>query len=343
MDNKVRLNKFIANNGDISRRTADEYIQQRRVTVNNITVDFPAYDVDIENDKVRVDGELIKIQTKKVYIALNKPANVVSTVSDERKRTTVIDLVNVNLKIYPVGRLDYDTTGLILLTNDGELADSLMHPRNKVDKTYLVKLSKPLEESHRHLLEKGIILEGKRTQPAEIKFVNRHGFDRLYITIHEGRNKQVKKMFERFGYFVDKLERTQFGSIHIGTLAKGKWRYLTPEEVKKLSQKNTGDSSTSIAAKSTAKSTPKDTEKSLEKSSKERGTKRTTKRAVKSTDRRKKKITKKGSSKSNPKTGSKSGSKSTFKRASKKTSKKSTFKGKVTGAKKFTRKSSNKK
>ena len=199
MENKVRLNKFIANNGDISRRTADEFIQQRRVTVNNITVDFPSYEVDTAKDKVRVDGELIKVRTTNLYIALNKPAGVVSTVSDDKRRPTVVDLVKVNQKIYPIGRLDFDSTGLILLTNDGDLADSLMHPKHEVDKTYLVKLSKPLDEKHRHLLEKGIILDKRRTKPAVIKFAIRHTFDRLYITIHEGRNRQVRRMFERFG------------------------------------------------------------------------------------------------------------------------------------------------
>ena len=234
MENKVRLNKFIANNGDISRRTADEFIQQRRVTVNNITVDFPSYEVDTAKDKVRVDGELIKVRTTNLYIALNKPAGVVSTVSDDKRRPTVVDLVKVNQKIYPIGRLDFDSTGLILLTNDGELADSLMHPKHEVDKTYLVKLSKPLDEKHRHLLEKGIMLDKRRTKPAVIKFASRHSFDRLYITIHEGRNRQIRRMFERFGYFVDKLERTQFGPVKLGTLQRGKWRYLTTEEVKKL-------------------------------------------------------------------------------------------------------------
>lgn len=234
MENKVRLNKFIANNGDISRRTADEFIQQRRVTVNNITVDFPSYEVDTAKDKVRVDGELIKVRTTNLYIALNKPAGVVSTVSDDKRRPTVVDLVKVNQKIYPIGRLDFDSTGLILLTNDGDLADSLMHPKHEVDKTYLVKLSKPLDEKHRHLLEKGIMLDKRRTKPAVIKFASRHSFDRLYITIHEGRNRQIRRMFERFGYFVDKLERTQFGPVKLGTLQRGKWRYLTTEEVKKL-------------------------------------------------------------------------------------------------------------
>ena len=123
---------------------------------------------------------------------------------------------------------------MILLTNDGDLADSLMHPKHEVDKTYLVKLSKPLDEKHRHLLEKGIMLDKRRTKPAVIKFASRHSFDRLYITIHEGRNRQVRRMFERFGYFVDKLERTQFGPVKLGTLQRGKWRYLTTEEVKKL-------------------------------------------------------------------------------------------------------------
>lgn len=234
MESRIRLNKFIANNGSISRRTADEYIQQKRVTVNNITVDFPMFEVDPGKDKVRVDGELIKVLTKHIYIALNKPAGVVSTVSDDKKRVTVADLVKLNQKIYPVGRLDYDTTGLILMTNDGELADELMHPRNKVEKTYLVKLSKPLEEKHRHMLEKGIVLDKKRTLPATIRFAGRHDFKKLYITISEGRNRQVKKMFERFGYFVDKLHRTEVGPIKLGRLETGKWRHLTPEEVNRL-------------------------------------------------------------------------------------------------------------
>lgn len=339
-ESKVRLNKFIANNGDISRRTADEYIQQRRVTVNNVTVDFPSYEVDTIKDKVRVDGELIKIQTKKIYIALNKPASVVSTVSDEKKRTTVIDLINLNQKIYPVGRLDYDTTGLILLTNDGELADNLMHPRNKVDKTYLVKLSKPLDEKHRHLLEKGVMLEGKRTHPAGIEFAGRHGFDRLYITIHEGRNKQVKKMFEHFGYFVNKLERTQFGPIKLGTLARGKWRYLTPEEVSRLYKKDSGSSS-SDTKETHAKGVPKSVPKSAP---------RTEKSTANSPLKRTGKDNKKSNSKNNRKSTIKNAKKRTVKNTSKKNSKnftkskpKGNSRGNPKGPGKFTKKKSNKK
>ena len=329
IENKVRLNKFIANNGDISRRTADEYIQQGRVTVNNITVDFPSYEVNPDKDKVKVDGEPIKVRTEDVYIALNKPINVVSTVSDENRRTTVIDLVNIKRKIYPIGRLDYKTTGLILLTNDGELADALMHPKHNIDKTYLVKLSKPLEEKHRLLLEKGIMLDGKRTKPAVIKFASRHGFDKLYITIHEGRNRQVRKMFERFGYFVDKLQRTQFGPIKLGSLESGKWRYLTPEEVKYLFQKD--------KPKSTPKSVEKDVAKKVEKRE-GKNTKSAKQRTKKNTSKDRSKRNYKRSSKDPSKKNSKSFTKSKSKGVSKGKPKSNT---KSTG--KFTTKKSNKK
>lgn len=331
--NKVRLNKFIANNGDISRRTADEYIQQGRVTVNNITVDFPSYEVNPDTDKVKVDGEPIKVRTKHIYIALNKPDGVVSTVSDEKKRTTVIDLINLNQKIYPIGRLDYHTTGLILLTNDGEMAEKLMHPKRNIDKTYLVKLSKPLDEKHRHLLEKGIMLEGKRTHPAKIEFANRHSFERLFITIHEGRNKQVRKMFERFGYFVDKLERTQFGPISLGDLARGKWRYLSPEEVKDLAEnkkakpvsKTSGKDNTKLTEKGPAKGAGKKSErktnKKTTKDSSKRGPKRNSKGSAKKTSKSFTKGKSGGAPKGKPKSGAKS-IKKTFKKFTQKKSNK---------------------
>lgn len=339
IENKVRLNKFIANNGDISRRTADEYIQQGRVTVNNITVDFPSYEVNPDKDKVKVDGEPIKVRTEDVYIALNKPINVVSTVSDENRRTTVIDLVNIKRKIYPIGRLDYKTTGLILLTNDGELADALMHPKHNIDKIYLVKLSKPLEEKHRVLLEKGIMLDGKRTKPAVIKFTSRHGFDKLYITIHEGRNRQVRKMFERFGYFVDKLQRTQFGPIKLGDLEPGKWRYLTPEEVKFLFQKDKPRSAPKNVEKNAEKRIVKNEEKKIDK-------KRVEKSTVKSTGRRTNKNTSKTPSEKSSKRDSKSFAKSKSKVVSKgkpKSSAKRITKNNTKSTGKFTIKKSNKK
>ena len=234
MDKYVRINKFISTYGDISRRKADEYIEQGRITINGITINEPGFNVNPSRDKIRIDGELVKISDKKIYIILNKPLKVISTVSDDKHRTTVIDLVKIKDKVYPVGRLDYDSTGLILLTNDGELTNKLMHPKYRVDKTYLVKINRPLDEKHRKILERGVVIEGKKTAPAKIRFVNKNDYKKLYITIHEGRNRQVRKMFKILGYKVEKLHRTQYGSLKLGTLLPGKWRYLTKSELRSL-------------------------------------------------------------------------------------------------------------
>lgn len=230
----TRLNKFIATYGDISRRTAEEYINQERVTVNNKTVTDPAYGVSEDTDKVRVDGELIKVSSKKIYILLNKPKKVISTVSDDKHRVSVVDLIKTNDKIFPVGRLDYETTGLILLTNDGDFANKLMHPKFGVKKTYKVKLSKPLEEKHRKVLEKGVRIQNRKTLPAEVRLTNKKDARYLNITIHEGRNRQVRKIFEALGYFVDKLERVKYGTLELKGLPTGQWRNLTPEEIQSL-------------------------------------------------------------------------------------------------------------
>lgn len=234
MKQTTRLNKFIATYGDISRRTAEEYITQERVTVNNKTITDPAFGIEEDRDKVRVDGELIKVSAKKIYILLNKPKKVISTVSDDKHRVSVVDLIKTNDKIFPVGRLDYETTGLILLTNDGDFANKLMHPRFGVKKTYKVKLSKPLEEKHRKVLEKGVRIQNRKTLPAEVRFTNKKDERYLNITIHEGRNRQVRKIFESLGYFVDKLERIKYGTLELKGLPTGQWRNLSPEEVQSL-------------------------------------------------------------------------------------------------------------
>jgi 23S rRNA pseudouridine2605 synthase len=233
-EDKWRINKFIAAYGDISRRKADEYLEQGRVTVNNITVRETGFMVMPGVDKVEVDGEPVKASKKKIYIALNKPAKIISSASDEKHRTTVVDLINVKEKIYPIGRLDYESTGLILLTNDGELTNKLLHPKFKVYKTYLVKLSRPLDDKIKKLLEEGVKIEGRRTEPAKIKFANKTDKDRLFISIYEGRNRQVRKMFEKFGIFVNKLHRTEYGGIKLGSMPAGGWRYLSNEEIEKL-------------------------------------------------------------------------------------------------------------
>lgn len=236
MSGTMRLNKFISNNGSIARRTAEEYIRQGRVTINNMTVTDPAFNIIENKDKVRVDGELVKTSRKKVYIVLNKPRKVISGVSDDKHRTTVTDLIKSKEKIFPVGRLDYDTSGLILLTNDGEFANRLMHPRYKVEKTYRVKLSKPIEEKHKLLIQKGVRLGRKVTAPAYISFINPKDKRYINITIHEGMNRQVRKVFESFGYFVDKLERIKYGYLTLRGLASEQWRHLEPKEIQSLTK-----------------------------------------------------------------------------------------------------------
>jgi len=209
-------------------------ILEGRVTVNGETVITLGEKVEPEKDKIAVDGETIRHSTKKVYILLNKPKGIITSVSDEKNRTTVIDLIKENERIFPVGRLDYDTSGLLLLTNDGELANRLMHPSWEMKKTYLVTLSRPLEEKHRLKITDGVYVEGRRTAECTIRFPRRNDYENLLITLHEGRNRQVRKMFEQYGYFVRELERTEYAGLKCGDLKKGDWRKLTVDEVKSL-------------------------------------------------------------------------------------------------------------
>ena len=234
MEDYVRINKFVAAYGKLARRKVDEYILQGRITVNGITIREPGYKINPGKDSVSVDGESIKVESKKIYIVLNKPPKVISAVTDDKKRKTVIDLVKVKDRIFPIGRLDYDTTGLIILTNDGELANKLMHPRYKVDKTYLVHLSKPLQEKHKKKLAEGIFIDRKKTEPAKIVFLNKDDYKRLFISIHEGRNRQVRSMFESFGYKIRKLHRTKYGNLKLGNLGEGEWRKLSGKEISLL-------------------------------------------------------------------------------------------------------------
>jgi 23S rRNA pseudouridine2605 synthase len=232
--NLVRINKFIAMHSDIARRKVDEYILQGRITINGISISQPGFKIDPQKDKVKVDGEPIKISTKKVYIILNKPINIISSVSDEKRRKTVVDIINLKERIFPVGRLDFDTTGLIILTNDGDFANKIMHPKFKVNKTYQVQISRPLEERHRVKLMAGIRIEGIKTSPCDITFPKREDYSFISITIHEGRNRQVKNMFEHYGYFVRSLHRSAYGQLKLTGLKPGEWRYLSSKEIESL-------------------------------------------------------------------------------------------------------------
>lgn len=239
MENElVRVNKFIAAHSNLARRTVDEYILQGRITINGISIKQPGFKINPLKDKLSVDGEPIKISSKKIYILLNKPENVISSVSDDKYRKTVIDLVNVKERVFPVGRLDFETTGLLLLTNDGDFANQLMHPKFKIEKTYQVKISRPLEDRHKLKLINGIKIEGRKTSPCKISFPKKNDLTFVSITIHEGRNRQVRKMFEHYGYFVRELHRSGYGDLTVEGLKPGQWRYLNGKEVSSLIQNN---------------------------------------------------------------------------------------------------------
>lgn len=233
----VRINKFLADSGISSRRKSEEYISQGRVAVNDKIVTEFSHKVDIEKDIVTLDGEKIKPK-KHIYILLNKPKGYITTVSDDRNRRTVMDLVKSKERIYPVGRLDYDTTGLLFLTNDGELSQLLTHPGNKVPREYEVKIDKPLDEDDRQKLLQGISLEGKRGKFLKITFPFHNDKKIASIVCEEGRNRFVKRMFRKLDYTVLELNRFSFAGIMLD-VPPGKSRNLTYNEIQELKQKYT--------------------------------------------------------------------------------------------------------
>lgn len=232
----MRLQKYMAECGVASRRGAEKLIEQGRVQVNGEIVDFMGFDVDEDNDIVELDGTVIKKEAKKYYIMLNKPKNYVTTVSDDLGRPTVMELVrDIKARIYPVGRLDFDTTGLIILTNDGEFANIVTHPKHVINKSYIARIKKPLDEDQLMRLRTGIELDGVMTAKAGAENVKnpKHGAE-VKITIHEGRNRQVRRMLESVGTEVLSLKRLSIGSLTLGNLPEGKWRHLSDAEINKL-------------------------------------------------------------------------------------------------------------
>lgn len=231
-----RLQKYMASCGVASRRKCEEIIAEGRVKVNGVTVREAGLKIQPGKDRVTVDGKEIIPANKLVYIMLNKPVGYVSTVRDQFMRPTVLDLVRgVKGRIYPVGRLDYDSEGLILLTNDGNFAYGLTHPRHKVDKTYMVVVQGSPSRKEIDRLRKGVEIDGRMTSPADIRVESVQGNKTTFrVVIHEGRNRQVRRMFEAIGYTVVSLKRTGIGKLQLGTLAPGKWRSLEDREVKDL-------------------------------------------------------------------------------------------------------------
>ena len=236
-----RLQKVIAESGLTSRRKAEELIVNGKVYVNGKKVTELGTKVS-GDDYITVNGVELR-KEEKVYYLLNKPRQTVCTVSDELDRTTVVDLINTDKRIYPIGRLDYDTTGLLLLTNDGELANILMHPSKNVEKTYVAKLNKNLEPSDLMKLKRGIKIDDFKCMPTRVKvksFNQEKDNCIVEITIVEGRNHIVKRVFESLGYMVDKLTRTQYGFLKLDNLKSGEYRLLSIKEVKKLYEYQSG-------------------------------------------------------------------------------------------------------
>ena len=232
----MRLQKFMAAAGVASRRASEAVIAAGRVSVNGETVTDPARDVT-EDDEVRVDGTPIGAPqaAERVVYAVHKPAGVVSTARDPQGRPTVVSLVRVAARLYPVGRLDADTTGLILLTNDGELAHRLTHPRFEVPKTYRARLAgPPVTDAQIRALRTGVTLEDGRTAPARVRRIGARADNVIELTIHEGRNRQVRRMCEAVGHRVRTLSRVAFGSLELGDMPVGTARRLTAEEVARL-------------------------------------------------------------------------------------------------------------
>lgn len=233
----MRLNKFIAHSGVASRRRADQIIQEGRVTVNGRPAEN-GYDVR-DGDQVAVDGKPIRPEKKKVYLMMNKPAGYITTVSDDRDRATVMDLLqDIPERIYPVGRLDRNTSGLLILTNDGELANHLMHPSNEIRKTYHAVVSGMFSRAEAERLRRGVDIGDRRpTAPAEVEILKQgSGRSEAIVTIREGRNREVRRMFQAIGHDVLELKRLSVGNLELGHLKPGRTRKLSPAEVRYLLQ-----------------------------------------------------------------------------------------------------------
>lgn len=230
----VRLQKYIAMCGTASRRAAEKLIEDGKVKVNGQKITELGTKVEIGADLVTVSGKVQKFEQKKYYIALNKPSGYVTTVSDDLERPTVLDLLSkdINARLYPVGRLDFETEGLLLLTNDGDFANKVSHPKYNKDKTYIVTIKGGIPVSAINKLRRGVVIDGYKTSPAQLEMIDAiAGRTTFKITIHEGRNRQVRKMFESVGGKVVYLQRIKIGNVELGNLPLGRWRHLTAHEV----------------------------------------------------------------------------------------------------------------
>lgn len=225
----MRLNKFIADAGICSRRKADEMIKEGRVTVNKKEA---IIGMEITpGDTVRVDGERIRLNTQYEYYMLNKPKRVICSNEDKFGRRLAIDFIKSKKRLFTYGRLDYMTEGLIIISNDGEVYNHVMHPRKKLYKSYIAILDREIEENDIEAMKHGVVIEGKKTAPAKVKKIDKK---EIRIAIFEGRNRQIRKMLETLGYNVNSLKRVKIGELSLGYLQPGEYRPLTEEEIKYL-------------------------------------------------------------------------------------------------------------
>jgi len=231
----MRLQKYLAACGVASRRRAEEMIQAGLVQVNGVTVREMGVQVG-EGDVVAVEGRPVAPETDKRYVLYYKPVGEVTTVSDPEGRPTVLDhFRDFPVRLYPVGRLDFDSEGLLLLTNDGELTNRLTHPRHEVEKRYIARVSNQVGAAELTRLRAGVMLDGRKTAPAKVSVLREDPFSTdLLITLHEGRNRQIRRMVEAVGHQVVRLKRVQYGTVTLGNLQRGQWRELSPEEVASL-------------------------------------------------------------------------------------------------------------
>lgn len=231
----MRINKYIAQAGIASRRKADQLIESGNVKINGAVMREPGYDVK-EGDKVVVNGRLIEKKQKLIYVLVNKPMGMVTTASDDKDRATVMDIVNdIDERLFPVGRLDYNTTGALIMTNDGDLTYRVTHPKHELGKTYRVLVKGVLSDERARKLRNGVDIGGYVTGKAKVKIIKGGaGSTVVEITIHEGKNRQVRKMFAAVGNPVQELERIAIGEIRLGHLRLGHYRKLTREEIEYL-------------------------------------------------------------------------------------------------------------
>lgn len=234
----MRLEKYIATSGTASRRGAKRSIRAGHVTVNNEPVFVPGHPINVETDLVEFEGKRVEPLTEHIYLMLNKPAGYITTRHDERQRPTVMDLVSdLSRTIYPIGRLDLETEGLLLFTNDGNFAHRLLHPSHEIEKTYLAWVKGVPSDAALQRLRQGVTIPSGRTAPAKVKHLKTRGEDtsaKFEMTIHEGKKRQVRMMFKAVGHPVTRLRRIRIGHLRLGDLPTGAHRFLTPAEVSEL-------------------------------------------------------------------------------------------------------------